>query len=197
MQRLCRPDYFTSMSSSLTTYHLTKIELELQMFHLNFIIMFNSTINQNVWSPRLLKQTNFKTKMFLFKTTMQPKITYSYPIYHLLSKPKKIKIQACQNIQIYRFILINVPHYQHPNSEYRHVKMRLKSIAQVAWEHGRKFHKRLKQGLPELYNMFEEYTQLPIVKTKNSRVRISPMQFARAPRPTYFYSEDHFTENMD
>ena len=74
-----------------------------------------------------------------------------------------------------------------------HVKMSLKSIAQVAWERGRNFHKEL----PELYNMFEEYTQLPIVKTRNSRVRKSPILFARAPRPTFYYSQDHFTENMD
>ena len=78
-----------------------------------------------------------------------------------------------------------------------YVKMCLKSIAQVAWERGRKFHKKLKQGLPDLYTMFEENTKLPIVKTKNSRVRISPMQFARAPRPTFYYSEDHFTEKTD
>ena len=58
-----------------------------------------------------------------------------------------------------------------------HFKIRLKSIAQVEWEHGRNFHKKLKQRLPDLYNMFGEYTKLPIVKTKNSRVRISPMQF--------------------
>ena len=77
-----------------------------------------------------------------------------------------------------------------------HLKMRLKSIAQVAWERGRKFHKRLKQEIPELYNMFEEYTKLPIVK-KNSRVMISSMQFARAPRLTFYSSEVHFTENMD
>ena len=49
----------------------------------------------------------------------------------------------------------------------------------------------------DLYNMFEEYTKLPIVKTKNSRVRISPMQFARGPRPTFYYSEDHFTVKTD
>ena len=78
-----------------------------------------------------------------------------------------------------------------------HVKMRLKSIAQVAWECGRNFHKKLKQELPDLYNMFEEYAKLPIVNTKNSRVRISPMQFARAPRPTFYYSEDHFTVKTD
>ena len=54
------------------------------------------------------------------------------------------------------------------------------------------FDQAFKQGLHDLYNMFEEYTQLSIVKTKNSM--ISPMQFARAPRPTFYYSEDHFTE---
>ena len=47
-----------------------------------------------------------------------------------------------------------------------HVKMFLKRIAQVARERGRKFHKWLKQELLELYHMFEEYTQLPTVKTK-------------------------------
>ena len=133
------------------------------------IKQINHRINQNVQSFRLLK-----TKTFLFKTIMQPKITYSYPIY-LLSRTQKFKIQAYQNISIYKFILSNVPHDQHPNSEYMHVNMRLKSIAQVAWECGRNFHKRLRQCLPDLYNMFEEYTQLPIAKTKNTRVRISPM----------------------
>ena len=78
---------------------------------------------------------------------MQPKLSYSYPLYHLPSRPQKLKIQACQNIPIYKFILSNVPHGQHPNSEYIYVKMCLKSIAQVAWEHGRNFHKKLKQGL--------------------------------------------------
>ena len=139
------------------------------------IKQINHRINQNVRSFRLLKRTNIETKTFLFKTIMQPKITYSYPIYHLLSRPEKFKIQAYKNIPIYKFILSNVPHDQHPNSEYMHVNMRLKSIAQVAWERGRNFHKRLRQCLPDLYNMFEEYTQLPIAKTKNTRVRISPM----------------------
>ena len=114
---------------------------------------------------------------------MQPKITYSYPIYHLLSRPQKLKIQACQNIPIYKFILSNVPHDKHPNSEYMHVKMRLKSIAQVAWERGRNFHRRLKQGLPDLYNMFEEYKQLPIAKTKNSRTRILTNAICQGSQP--------------
>ena len=59
---------------------------------------------------------------------MQPKITYSNPIYHFLSKPQKLKIQACQNIPIHKFILSNVPHNQHPNSEYMHIKMHLKVL---------------------------------------------------------------------
>ena len=180
-----------------TSHKILGIMFDRQTNFVKHIKQINHTINQNVRSLRLLKRTNFETKTFLFKTIMQPKITYSYPIYHLLSRPQKLKIQACQNIPIYKFILSNVPHDQHPNSEYMHVKMHLKSIAQVAWEHGRNFHKRLRKGLPDLYNMFVEYTQLPIVKNKNSRVRISPMQFARAPRPTFYYSEDHFTENMD
>ena len=43
---------------------------------------------------------------------MQPKITYSYPIYHLLSRPQILKIQGSQNIPIYKFILSKVPHDQ-------------------------------------------------------------------------------------
>ena len=74
---------------------------------------------------------------------MQLKITYSYPIYYLLSRPQKFKIQDYQNIPIYKFILSNVPHDQQPNSEYMPVKIRFKSIAQVAWDHGRNFHKML------------------------------------------------------
>ena len=78
------------------------------------------------------------------------------------------------------------------------VKLHLKSIVQFASERDRKIHKKLKQGLADLYNMFEEDTKLTIVKTKKkTRVRISPMQFARAPRPTFYYSEDHFTENLN
>ena len=43
-----------------------------------------------------------------------------------------------------------------------HVKMWLKSIEQVTWERGRNLHKRLKQGLTELYNMFVEYIRYSI-----------------------------------
>ena len=32
-------------------------------------------------------------------------------------------------------------------------------MVQIAWERGKKFNKRLKQGLPDLYNMFEEFLQ--------------------------------------
>ena len=45
--------------------------------------------------------------------------------------------------------------------------------------------------------MFVEYANMPIVRTRNSKVKISPMQFAIAPRPTFYYSEDHFTDNWD
>ena len=62
----------------------------------NFVkhIKQNHSINQNVWSLRLLKITNFETKTFLFKTIMQRKITYSYPIYHP-------GLSIYSNIQIY------------------------------------------------------------------------------------------------
>ena len=43
---------------------------------------------------------------------MQLNMTYSYPIYYLLSRPQKLKIQDYQNIPIYKFILSNVPHDQ-------------------------------------------------------------------------------------
>ena len=115
------------------------------------------------------------------------KISYSYPIYHL----KKFKIQACQNIAIYKFILSNVTHDQHSNSEYMHFKMRLKSIAQVEWEHGRNFHEKTTWSIQYVLRV------LPIVKTKNLRVRISPMQCTRALRSTFYYSVDYFTGNFD
>ena len=50
--------------------------------------------------------------MFLFKIIMQLKMTYSYSIYYLFSRPQKLKIQDYQNIPIYKFILSNVPHDQ-------------------------------------------------------------------------------------
>ena len=43
---------------------------------------------------------------------MQLKMTYSYPLYYLLSRPQKLIIQNYQNIPIYKFILSNVPHDQ-------------------------------------------------------------------------------------
>ena len=128
---------------------------------------------------------------------MQPKILYSYPIYHLLSRTQQLKIQACQNIAIYRFVLSNVPYDERPNSEHMHVGMKLKSISQHAWERSRSFYKKLRKGIPELHDMFVEYANMPIVRTKNSKVKRSPMQFAIAPRPTFYYSEDHFTANWD
>ena len=125
------------------------------------------TINQNFWSLRLLKRTNFKTKTSLFKTIMQPKISYSFPIYHLLSRPQKLKIQACKNIPICKFILGNIPYDQHPNSGYMHVKISLKILCK--W-HGSLVEHFIKAQTrtTRLYNMFEECTKLQIVKTKNS-----------------------------
>ena len=57
-------------------------------------------------------RNNFESKTFLLKIIMQLKMTYSYPIYYLLSRPQKLKIQDYQNIPIYAFILSNVPHDQ-------------------------------------------------------------------------------------
>ena len=117
-----------------TSHTILGIMFDIQTNFVKHIKQINHTINQNVRSLRLLKGTNFETKNVPFKRIMQPKIAYSYPIYHLLSRLKKIKIRACQNIPIHKFILSNVPHDQHPNSEYMHVKMRLKSTSGVgAW----------------------------------------------------------------
>ena len=176
-----------------TSHKILGINFDRKLNFVNHIKQLKHTIKQDVRSLRILKRTNFETKTFLFKTLMQPKISYSYPIYHLLSRQQKLELQACQNIPIYKFVLSNIPFDQHPNSEHMHVKMHLKSTAQVAWERGRKFHKTLKQRSPDLYNMFEEYSLLPSMNTKNSRIRKSPMEFAKGLRPTFYYSEDHYT----
>ena len=72
------------------------------------IKQINHTINQNVRSLRLLKRTNFETK----RSYSNNNATKNY-----LLLPQKLKIQACQNIPIYKFILSNVPHDQHPKCE--------------------------------------------------------------------------------
>ena len=75
-----------------TSHKILGIMFDRQTNFVKHIKQINHTINQNVRSLRLLKRTNFETKTFLFKTIMQPKIAYSYPIYHLLSRPQKLKI---------------------------------------------------------------------------------------------------------
>merc|ERR1712055_1284781 len=102
----------------------------------------SSSISRDTRSMRILKKTNFESKTYLYKAIMQPKILYSYPIYHLLSRTQQLKIQACQNIAIYRFVMSNVPYDERPNSEHMHVSMKLKSIAQHAWERSRSFYKK-------------------------------------------------------
>ena len=77
-------------------------------------------------------------------------------------------------------------------SEYMHVKIRLKSIAQVTWEHGRNIHKMLLNKDYMTYTIcLKSILNYQLLKPKTM---ISPMQFARAPRPIFYYSEDHFTE---
>ena len=40
----------------------------------------------------------------------------------------------------------------------------------MAWQ---KFSKKVKQGIPDVYNMFEEYTKLPIIKSQDISNAIS------------------------
>ena len=180
-----------------TSHTILGINFDKKTNFVKHIKSISGTISRDVRSMRILKKTSFDSKTYLYKTILQPKIIYSYPIHHLLSRNQQLKIQACQNIAIYRFVLDNIPYDERLYSEHRHVKMRLKSIAQLAWERGKSFYKRLKRGLPDLHDMFVEYANMPIVTTRNSRVRRSPMQFALAPRPAFFYSEDHYTKNWD
>ena len=50
-----------------TSYKVLSVMFDKIANFVKYIKQINQTINQIVWSLRLLKRTNFKTKMFLFK----------------------------------------------------------------------------------------------------------------------------------
>lgn len=155
------------------------------------LVNLKNSITADISSLRLLKDTNFATKTYLVKTIIQPKLLYAYPIYSYLSVPQKIIFQKCQNKAIYNFALSHMPYQQYPNAEQMHVMMKLKCIAQLAWDRNKKFHQNLKEQLPEFYNLFCKYTQIHPNKSKNTIIRPSPLQFALGPRPEFIYSEKY------
>ena len=163
------------------------VEFDSQLNFVSHIKNIKNSVKCTINSLKPLWRTNIKTKNYLFKAIIQPKITYSYFIYPLLSLPQKMKFQKTQNIPIRKFIFGHLHWSDKPKAEACHVKLRLKSVAQIAWERSRKFFKRLREFNPTLYKMFCTYTELKINTTKKSITRLSPLQFARASRPVFIY----------
>ena len=163
------------------------VEFDSKLNFVSHIKNIKNSVKCTINSLKPLWRTNIKTKNYLFKAIIQPKITYSYFIYPLLSLPQKMKFQKTQNIPIRKFIFGHLHWSDKPKAEACHVKLRLKSVAQIAWERSRKFFKRLREFNPTLYKMFCTYTELKINTTKKSITRLSPLQFARASRPVFIY----------
>ena len=163
------------------------VEFDSKLNFVSHIRNIKKSVKCSIISLKPLWQTNIKTKNYLFKAIIQPKITYSYIIYHLLSLHQKRQLQKTQNIPIRKFVLGHLHWSDKPNAEACHVNLRLKSISQIAWERGKKFYKRLKEFNPTLYKMFCTYTELRTNTTKNTISRPSPLQFARGSRPMFIY----------
>ena len=163
------------------------VEFDSKLNFVSHIENIKNSVKCSINSLKPLWRTNVKTKNYLFKAIIQPKITYSYVIYHLLSLHQKRQLQKTQNIPIRKFVLGHLHWSDKPNAEACHVNLRLKSISQIAWERGKKFYKRLKEFNPTLYKMFCTYTELRTNTTKNTISRPSPLQFALGSRPVFIY----------
>ena len=152
------------------------------------------SMHSAVCSLRALKNTNIKTKALLTTAILQPKLTYSYPIYQLLSEKQQLVYQQSQNYALYNFTLSHVPHQQYPNAEELHIMLKMKCIAQISWERCKKFYKSLAKELPHFYEQFHAYTKINQGQTKKALAskRMSPLQFSKGPRPRFIYSEPHW-----
>ena len=152
-----------------------------------------ASIRSSVISLRSLNNTSIKTKTLLSNAILQPKITYSYPIYPSLNEGQRTNYQKCQNHALYRFVLSHIPWEHHPNAENLHVQLRMKSIAQISWERSKKFYRKLAKELPQLYEQFSEFIHVNIWGSEKQRAakKPSPLQFAKGPRPPFIYSENH------
>ena len=172
---------------NLLLIYESRVEIFFRYFT-SHIKNIKNSVSSSINSLNFLRQSNYDTKAYLFKTIIQPKIAYSYPIYHLLSFKQKQEIQKAQNGPLNSFVFGHLNYTDRPNSEACHVILRLKSITQIAWERGRKFHEKLKKTNPTLYEMFCLYTELPINSTKSTISRPSTLQYALGPRPDFIYN---------
>ena len=177
------------------SHKILGITLDTKLSFVQHLENIKHSMRSDVCSLRLLKDTNIQTKTLLAKTRLQPKLTYSYPINQLLSPNQKLIYQQCQNYALYKFTLSHIPYQHKPNAEELHVKLKLKCIAQIAWERCKKIHKSLSKELPQFYDLFCAYSQIKPGKTKKAQVssrRVTPLQFSKGPRPRFIYSETHW-----
>ena len=79
------------------------------------------------------------------------------------------------------------------NMEAAHILTNLKSVAQQCKERSVKFYARLKRVVPELFQMFSDYTHTRSSSTKNADRRPSPFRFALWGNPDNIYSANHRT----
>ena len=171
----------------VTKHTILGIEFDSKLNFVSHIENIKSSVYCTINSLKPLRRTNIKTKNLLFKAIIQPKITYSYFIYPILSLPQKLEFQKTQNIPIRKFVFGHLHWSEKPNAEACHVILKEKSLTQISWEKVRKFYKRLKEFNSTLFKIFCTYAEIKPNTTKKSISRPSPLQFARGPRPVFIY----------
>ena len=178
----------------VTSHKILGITIDRELTFKQHINSLNAIIRKDINKCRRLHECTLETKVFLYKTFFQPKITYAYLIYqNLVSIHQKLAFQTCQNLFIYNFILRDLPYHERPNSLAAHTQLKLKCVAQMSKELSRNFHKRLKLRLPQFYKLFVDYTYTRISKHVGTVIRMTPFKFARESNPTNYYSEAHMT----
>ena len=150
-------------------------------------------IGSQIQSLRFCKRLSTKSKTYLFKSVLQAKLAYTYPIYSCLSTNAKIDFQRCQNKAIYNFIYSQVQYEERLNAEAAHVSLKLKSITQLCYERHKKFYAKTKDIFPNWYNIYGQWSNCREFRSKNSDSRPTPLQFAMAERPQYFYSKKYIS----
>ena len=149
------------------------------------------TINSTIRKLGPYKHAGIKPKTFLYKSILQSKILYSNIVYPYLDKKTIIELQKCQNAGIYKFIYNQIEFKDKPNAMNSHVQLKLKSISQICYEAQRKFYKTLSTSLPFWYKKIKKWSTARPYMAGNADHRPAPIEFARASRPTFYYSDKH------
>ena len=175
------------------SHKIVGIEYDNKLSFYKQIKALNGAIDRKIRSLQMLKNLNVKSKTLLYGSYLKSIIEYSYPIYPYLSHTNKQRYQSLQNKGIYNFILSPLDLKQRPRALGAHIQLKLKSMAQVSYERYKKLFDIMEINSPYWHKELANHTLAKLYGSKNSSIKLTPMQFARGPRPQYHYSNKQTT----